>query len=275
MSTKIYNGYCSNMGLANLLEKLKEFKEEALKSLDAEYFKSLVSTYVKEYADAEIKIPTQTEEDINHNDLLYRLHGECEKHLSGLKKHERSYFHGIELDLETSICVFPISPNRTLMLWYCDVPVVTQMWENLPFVKDYHYQDQTDRPDEISSGAWRRREKDWEKVLGGTGWGKPVDNGYIYQIKDREIPWYRKRFDHDLQSFIPTERSRKKKIIHDRKWSERFAEIKKENPDQNSSFSHYMDFREEFNEKWEKGEYREEIQAIQTQEINFDPKLNK
>lgn len=276
MSTKIYNGYHSNMGLSNLLENLKEFKKEAVKVINGEYFKSLVSSYVKDYVDMGISVPNQKEDDINHNDFLYRLHGECEKHLAGLKKHERSYFHGIELDLETSLCVFPISPNRTLILWYCDVSEVTKIWETLPFIKDYHYQDQTDRPDEISSGAWRRRMEDWDRVLGGDGWGSPVDNGYIFRIKEREIPWYRKRFDYDLQSFIPSDESRKKKIIHDRKWSERFKELETENPDSDRGrFSDYINFREEFNNRYAEGEYGEEISLIQLQEIDFDPKLNR
>lgn len=32
------------------------------------------------------------------------------------------------------------------------------------YVKDYHYQNQTDRPDNVSEGAYRRRGKKWDEI---------------------------------------------------------------------------------------------------------------
>jgi hypothetical protein len=50
---------------------------------------------------------------------------------------------------------------------------------NLP-VKDWHYQDSSDRPSHINAATWRLRRKQWEEALPGAG--VPIDNGLSIRL---------------------------------------------------------------------------------------------
>lgn len=76
-------------------------------------------------------------------------------------------------DLTADICVFP-SEEKCLFMAFGLADEFFQTFlsskENTDFIqkwglREYHYQDQADRPEEISEEEWENRKKDWEKVF--------------------------------------------------------------------------------------------------------------
>jgi hypothetical protein len=57
---------------------------------------------------------------------------------------------------------------------------------NLP-VKDYHYQNQTDKPSHISNDKWALRASHWAEALPGLG--VPMDHGIMVRLGYSEPPW--------------------------------------------------------------------------------------
>lgn len=76
-------------------------------------------------------------------------------------------------DLTSDICIFPAQEKCLFMAFgLADefFRTLLKSKEHAKFaqkwvLKEYHYQNQTDRPEEISEEEWEIREKDWEKAL--------------------------------------------------------------------------------------------------------------
>lgn len=60
------------------------------------------------------------------------------------------------------------------------------LMRNLP-VRDYHYQDRSDKPSHIKAADWRLRRKQWEEALPGIG--VPMDNGLMIRLGLSDPPW--------------------------------------------------------------------------------------
>lgn len=69
-----------------------------------------------------------------------------------------------------------------------DNPAYTAFREKWNFV-DYHYQNQTDRPDEISDREWNRRESVWDEIMDTS---VPREDAVIVNMYSAD------QFDHDL-----------------------------------------------------------------------------
>lgn len=76
-----------------------------------------------------------------------------------------------------TIVIFPTNDNRTLFLAFGNIitqymkEILTSQENNIVLfrnkycIKDYHYQNQTDMPDDISEEMWEKRYKDWETYM--------------------------------------------------------------------------------------------------------------
>lgn len=96
----------------------------------------------------------------------------------------------IESDMESTLVLFPITKKKTLITTYsanftnffrrlCDDGSFCEKYG----LEEYHYQDQTDKPDDISSRAWAQRRKDWDKALPT---GLPSSDGMVIKLLDAE-----------------------------------------------------------------------------------------
>lgn len=257
MSTKIYNGYISNLPLDKLLQEFIKVKPDFENKIDELFLKSLIEHtvlnvldnkhYKLEKSDFQKEVITQ-----------YNL---CEDEVNNSKKYQRISFCSVFCDLDTSCCVFPLK-NKTLILFYCENNEITDLWRNLQFIEDYHYQNQCDRPDNISNYYWKKRESDWNTVLGGNGWGKPIDNGYSFTFHSKELPSRFTVFDKHkrmLNLFIPDNTTRKKHIL-------RIDLMKETNID---DFTKMWNFQSKFKENYEKGVYNERLDKIELTEYSF------
>ena len=96
----------------------------------------------------------------------------------------------IESDMESTLVLFPITKKKTLIMSYsenftsffrklCDDKSFCEKYE----LEEYHYQNQTDKPDDISSRAWTQRRKDWDKAVPT---GVPSIDGMVVKLLDAE-----------------------------------------------------------------------------------------
>lgn len=67
------------------------------------------------------------------------------------------------LDFELTLALYPLG-NSTLAHYTNGNRTVHGWFDDLPFVKEYGYWNNTDRPDEISSREWARRRRAWDKA---------------------------------------------------------------------------------------------------------------
>ncbi len=51
---------------------------------------------------------------------------------------------------------------------------------------DYHYQNSTDMPDDVTEEEWLEREETWEAILGGEA---PAQRGFAYEFTNTYIAW--------------------------------------------------------------------------------------
>jgi hypothetical protein len=65
-------------------------------------------------------------------------------------------------------CSWTFIPHRgvLLCLLFTERVELMEAWKKVHLVKDWHYQNSTDRPDEVSEEEWDRRAKDWHDALG-------------------------------------------------------------------------------------------------------------
>lgn len=68
-------------------------------------------------------------------------------------------------DYRCKLQIIPME-TKTLAMFFGN-PMLRNYLESRPdFLTDYHYQNQTDRPEDISDTEWNLREKDWDKAIG-------------------------------------------------------------------------------------------------------------
>lgn len=81
-----------------------------------------------------------------------------------ISKDAKSPFRG-NYDYRCTLQIIPMK-TKTLAMYFGN-PMLCKYLESRPdFFVDYHYQNQTDRPESISENLWNLREKDWEKAIG-------------------------------------------------------------------------------------------------------------
>lgn len=70
-------------------------------------------------------------------------------------------------DLETSVSIFPLKSGKVIGILYTQdaIPALGRFFDKQAWVKDYHYQNSSDRPKSISARVWNQRRKDWEEAL--------------------------------------------------------------------------------------------------------------
>lgn len=68
-------------------------------------------------------------------------------------------------DYRCKLQIIPME-TKTLTMFFGN-PMLRNYLKSRPdFLTDYHYQNQTDRPEDISDTEWNLREKDWDKAIG-------------------------------------------------------------------------------------------------------------
>lgn len=159
MSTKLYDGLRLKDSTADIFE-LVPLVAYAIAGAYGEAAIELMATELVDYLDG---IPDFSGRD-PQSLPIYDLQDSWRKHQQELGSH-----HALNDPLRFSI-VFGRAQSGTLLAYpFYRESRYRDALESLEIFEDYHYQNQSDRPDEISSAQWGQRRKDWDSVLDGRG----------------------------------------------------------------------------------------------------------
>lgn len=280
MSTKIYNGYILKndelFDSVKLLEfclkhqkKFTKLKQKlGLKVLADNFISALDSKYINGEQPAPIDVLGNAWMEISER----------------VREISRSMRRDVEVDLEVTVCFIPIisgkdETKKMLALFYAENEEFTKCWESIKGVSEYHYQNQSDQPDELSKAEWRQREKDWNQALPYNA-AVPAMRGFVFKFCDDFFPFFEKD---DLLKLVPPYEKRveenSKRLLLDRKW-QKHIEPMDENELKNHLWSTFMQFHDE-HKKWrsetEEGkqaleETRQEVASKILKEITWETK---
>ena len=226
MSTKIYNGYISKLSLEQLLKKFVPLVpkfDEIKKNL---YYKSLAAEVTE-------VIDKRNYEKIECNQ--YEIFKEVNR------KHENNIRKAIldqsrqDNDYSCSCSVFPMGKDKTLILFYSECSKMTDVWELLPYISEYHYQNSTDKPDYISSKDWNQRCRDWDKAIGND---TPRERAFSFQFTIERLPFARTK---ECLKYVPKKSKRAIDLIYDT-FLEKETKRLKETPEFKDNDSYYSLF---------------------------------
>lgn len=247
MSTKIYNAFKfkKKLSLDELNTKVLGIRNDVLRKAQIEYLKEYVSKYVffydqhnifsDEWVDAKIKRLqefVETEKD-NQTKSIYERNISIREHFRD-KDYAHSFIH-IDWLLEDFHSVdskyYGDDYKCELLIIPCGTKLLAMMFGNWRLIDtvvklldldDYHYQNQTDRPESVSSRAWNNRAKVWDKAIGPDY--IPINHGFTYNmVEDRYISLYGIRLSDNsdlinrelIMSLIPSVDTRVKQLIND------------------------------------------------------------
>lgn len=173
MSLKIYNGYVINQQMS--LQKLNAL----MISLRAEYEKIALRDYKKLffrkvylYADLYTCNPEKCVELLKENGSFYKIEevnpirSIIRNVFLNLMEHMRNDMNknlNSSYNLSASLQLFPL-PDKILVLSFGN-SMLDDLLQKQEYIEDYHYQNQTDKPENISDKDWEQRYTDWKSAM--------------------------------------------------------------------------------------------------------------
>lgn len=161
MSTKIYNGYktraMSSYELGQFAGKLRSVIRPIGRKLSFEWWAGHL-THAVDYLSSQGQWPFENFAPKDEDPVYWAFSRWVQETI----KEQKRKFNDFELD-----CNFVLLPLRkkTLILIYNQKPEYLKAFEAMPEVSPYWYWDNTDRDEEVSAAAWRRRKQDWDEAL--------------------------------------------------------------------------------------------------------------
>lgn len=121
--------------------------------------KGYVSELLKYYLDIKNRYKNKSEKELAQN-LWFLAEKNFKDSLDYLEqKFKVNYYYKTKL-------VFVPYKNKMLVMYFGDPAYSHIISDDTEHYLDYHYQNQTNQPDDISDEKWKQREKDWNEVLG-------------------------------------------------------------------------------------------------------------
>ncbi|HCH1893837.1 hypothetical protein [Vibrio parahaemolyticus] len=112
-------------------------------------------------------------------------------------------------DFTFNVCLIPWG-QHTLGLYYVENDIgYRQSLMDVGF-QDYHYQNSTDKPNDVTDSEWRQRELAWESVL--PGWTRPIERGLSYSVVDWDDYQSAVHSKSLIQENIPSQSIRRKRV---------------------------------------------------------------
>lgn len=254
MSTKIYNGYISKLSLEQLLKKFVPLVPKFEEIKNKLYYESLAAeaTEVIDKRNHEkcechwYDRNGRSIEDIGPDGscitckkIIKINQYEIFKEVN--RKHEKDINKAIlessrqQNDYSCSCSVFPMGKGKTLILFYSECSKMTDVWELLPYISEYHYQNSTDKPDYISSKDWSKRRRDWDKAIGND---TPRERAFSFQFTIERLPFARIK---ECLKYVPKKSKRAIGLIYDT-YLEKETKRLKETPEFKDNDSYYSLF---------------------------------
>lgn len=167
MSIKIYDSYLFKGNLNKTFQLLMEIKAEVKKAEEKYLFYEIMKEAIflldsEKIFNKKLNLKKEILNKMFLGEETSIIGYICEKYRINHEKRIAS-FSDKESSLESVI--YPISNKRTLIIFYFRQKYQREVIEKFvkkKIIEDYHYQNSTDKPDEISSREWNKRLKDWD-----------------------------------------------------------------------------------------------------------------
>ena len=208
MSTKIYDAFIikaknptsfpilMNIAQSARCRVLDAFRDNFGKTVLIRLFK--IVDLVEFYGDNILRMDKFKQLDDNNKEFIQRWikiknthpdSSDAKRHLmlwfaaidsmtDSLKKLENEYHQSKH---KAKIIFIPCG-RKTLGMFFGDYSYYKILFEDTENIADYHYQNQTDKPDDVSDAEWRRRTKDWDKAIGPDY--IPLNHGMEFTLLD-------------------------------------------------------------------------------------------
>lgn len=179
MSTKIYDAYAlkDEYNLFTLNDFLVKLRKDVTELCEQKIFDRIVRKTLYYYNFKQLHGNSVVKSMIRQTDNDdQRNQSEIWKHILANEWNSvyiNTYFRQLEsiTDTRKFICNFraklqliPIN-DKILVMFFGDHEIRNYL-ESTNYFVDYHYQNQCDRPENISESEWNRRCKDWDKAIG-------------------------------------------------------------------------------------------------------------
>lgn len=159
MSTKIYDAYKYNWTIQELLKDLKDYKQSILNATIPVVFDQFNELMQNKKEDLkQIWVWWMDLEQLFAKMIIWETEGRSDEF-------QTVVFHDTNWDL---YCMFFRGTRFTTLL-------------PEKFV-DFHYQNSTDRPDDVSEDDWQARIAKWDEIMPSS---VPAKDGFVYTILDQ------------------------------------------------------------------------------------------
>lgn len=217
MSTKIYNGYIFqtkdffklNKKLQDLGEKFKDLKAKHAAQKTANTFADFVDNLTV------FGRPSLGFEEFKGESVFDFL-----MHIEDMvkKSFQSKYRTDAEWDFSCYITLHPIKSGQILGILFeqGSVPQYKKVFDRQTFVRDYHYQNSTDKPSKITTHQWNNRKKHWDEVFPSNKSSAPAQRGASFTLASEDYPLfdiYAREAKHLFFKYLPTLEERKAKCF--------------------------------------------------------------
>lgn len=176
MSTKIYNGRIIRAPIGKAYDLLIRQKPAAV-----QIGRNLEIAFMANIAADKIDKARFDGEELDSP--LFQAWNEMSDRVREIKKTQR---RDPAVDFECELWLFPYK-EQTLVIPNAEARELQSWFDNLPFVEDYAYWDNSDPDDNVDKKIWKQRERDWNKVLPGAG--VPLDRCLVFSIHAGGAPY--------------------------------------------------------------------------------------
>lgn len=197
MSTKIYGGVIFSIHDWRTLRKRFKDLREPMTKIKENHLKRIMSNQAIHKFD---KMALGFEEGVPNTDALFRIKMDTAEELAKSKAKVTSNW---PYDVNCEIAVIPLK-NKTLGYLINHMKEHREFFLAQKWVKEYHYQNQSDQPEDISAKAWKQREKDWDLALPGAGC--IAEEAFIFELCSNDFPWGLGFKDIDYRVVAPVEK---------------------------------------------------------------------
>lgn len=165
MSTKLYDGILITEPLSwKIIREIRENIEQTFEQLNR---KLTIEYFNEEYARTILKTHSQALEIYKNPDDKEEDHGIYFNALQRFKKEENEFFKN-KLLCKVHLFEPVIGANSEKSPAYVinnNEPEYLNNLLKLPYIKEYGYWNNTDKPDELTEEEWDERRSDWNEVL--------------------------------------------------------------------------------------------------------------
>jgi hypothetical protein len=175
MSIKIYGGY--RIAKKMNLVQLKSFNLSIKKKIEKKKQKLILDLFtnhmIKELDHRAVGL-TDSSKEGNEGSILSLISSRIYNRIQEIDKTGR---RDPEVDFSSSVTYYPLN-DKLLAIFNGEQEAFTETWESFPGIKDYHYQNSTDRPKDIPEKEWKKRNSDWTKAL------NPSHSGFNFELSE-------------------------------------------------------------------------------------------